>query len=98
MTVMIEWSPDVIPDPENLCNSASCSYAGLKETETWSTTVRSAFWPLSNFTELLDFTSCCVARWPSACRVIYLNLLWELGGSNAECWGLSGYQCTARAG
>lgn len=74
------------------------TYAGLKENETWSTIVRSAFWPLSNFTELLDFTSCCVARWPSACRVIYLNLLWELGGSNAESWGLSGYQCTARAG
>lgn len=36
----------------------------LKETR--SAIARSAFWPLSNFTELLGFTSCCVARWPSA--------------------------------
>lgn len=61
------------------------AYGRLKEIP--STIARSAFWPLSNLTELLDFTSCCVARWPSACRVIYLNLLWELGGSSAECWG-----------
>lgn len=73
MCAVIEWSRMQFLTPKTCVPLLpACAPVGLKET--LSAVVSSAFWPLSDFTELSGFASCCVARWPWACRVLYPDL------------------------